>query len=132
MKKIFLTFLVLSFSCAAMASVKETWNCYRDGSEFLQMSFDGKSYSATLQGVLEKISLKGNGDLPIELKGREEPFYDTINYTIKINRSKISPVGPERELIQTTVGLHRDGYWDCYGRFTDAETLECSVEIERD
>ncbi len=127
----FSTLMALFLSFSASASVTENWTCYRNGSEFLKMEFDGKTYTASLQGVLEKISLKGQGERPDELKGHEEPFYDTINYTIKINRSKIAAEGAEREMIREKVSLHRDGYWDCYGRFTDSEALECTVEIER-
>ena len=119
-------------SFASSASVKESWTCYRQGSEFLKMSFDGQSYSASLQGVLEKIALKGEGDRPSELFGREEPFYDTINYTVKINRGSLTQEGLERETVKTKITLQRHGYWDCYGRFSDSEALECTVEIERD
>jgi hypothetical protein len=132
MKRLIFTLGLLFLTLSAYGSVKESWTCYRNGSEFLTMSFDGSTYTATLQGVLEKVSLKGKGNRPSELSGLEEPFYDSVNYTVKINRSLIPEEGIQREMIRTEVSLIRNGYWDCYGSFSDAESLECSVEIERD
>lgn len=132
MIKVFVSIIITVLSLNASAAIKESWTCYRNGSEFLKMEFDGKTYSATLQGVLDKVTLKGEGKRPSELTGLEEPFYDTVNYTIKINRSGINDSGLDREVISKKIGLYRHGYWDCYGRFSDSESLECTVEIERD
>lgn len=132
MKQSIFTVILFLGTLSAFGSVKESWTCYRNGSEFLRMEFEDETYTATLQGVLEKVNLKGQGPSPTELTGLEEPFYDTVNYTVKINRSSIPAEGLSRETLQTKVALHRHGYWDCYGRFSDAEALECTVEIERD
>lgn len=132
MHKFIITLIAIILTSSSFGAVKESWTCYRNGSEFLKMDFDGTSYSASLQGVLDKIELKGKGERPSELTGLEEPFYDSVNYRIKINRSFISKEGPSREMLHTKLSLKRDGYWDCHGNFSDSESLECTVEIERD
>lgn len=131
MKNIIFLLMAISFTGTALGSVKESWTCYKEGSEFLKMSFDESGYSAKLQGVQEDVVLRGPGLRPSELQGEDRPFYDTYNYKIKIDRSFISESGLERETYRTKLPVSIDGYWDCYGHFTDSAVLECTVEVER-
>lgn len=118
---------------------QENWTCYRRGSEYLVAEFKEGSYKASLSGTLERVHLYTlmsnpaplSGRSTVELKGSEEPFYDSINHHVKFDHPSYDPQGPDRQQVKAKVQITREGYYDCQGDFRESETLECVVEIER-